>query len=201
MDRAVNFLLDFGCTTNLLSDRMFDALPSKDKVGVETYTEEQGTLADGSCILFYGIIELTERVRDQVIQETFIISQVRENVILEKLFLKRHECHIDFSKSAMLMAGKELTCIDKFGRPLVRGVQVVRNCTVPGRSRVTIYCRVNNRQISGLGVVEGAHDRILLASSLNQLTARGEILVQCVNFFTESVKLLARFMLGRFHSI
>jgi len=151
VDRAVNFLLDSGCTTNLLGDRVFDALPSKDKVGVEPYTEEQGTLADGSCILFYGIIELTERVRDQVIQETFIISQLRENVILEMLFLKRHECHIDFSKSAMLMADKELTCIDKSGRPLVGGVQVVQNCTVPGHSRVTIYCKVNNSQISGLG--------------------------------------------------
>jgi len=27
------------------------------------------------------------------------------------------------------MAGKELICVDKFGRLLVGGVQVVRNCT------------------------------------------------------------------------
>jgi len=77
----------------------------------------------------------------------------------------------------MLMAGKELTCVDKFGRPLVGGVQVVRNSAILGRSRATIHCRVNNSQISGLGVVEGAHNRIQLASSLNQLNVRGETLV------------------------
>ena len=86
-------------------------------------------------------------------------------------FSKRHGCHIDFSKSAMVMAGGELACVDKFGRPLVGGVQVVQNCTIPGPSCATIHCRVNSRRISGLGVVEGAHDRIQLASSLNQLTA------------------------------
>jgi len=101
----------------------------------------------------------------------------------------------------MLMAGRELACVDKFGRPLVGSVQVVPNCIIPGRSQATIHCKVNNQHISELGVVEGAHDGIELASSLNQLTTRGEILVQRVNSFTESVKLPAGFMLGRFHSV
>jgi len=80
-------------------------------------------------------------------------------------------------------------------------VQVVRSCTILGRSHATIHCRVNSKQISRLGVVEGAHDRIQLASSLNQLTARGEILVQCVNPFMKLVKLPAGSMVGRFHSV
>jgi len=54
------------------------------------------------------------------------------------------------------MAGRELACIDRFGRPLVGGVQVVQRCTVPERSRATVCCRVNCREISDLGVVEGA---------------------------------------------
>jgi len=101
----------------------------------------------------------------------------------------------------MLMGDRELTCVKKFGRLLVRGLQVVRNCTIPGRSRATIHCRVNNSQISGLRVVEGAHERIQLASSLNRLTEPGEILVQCVNLFTEPVKIPAGSMLGHFHFV
>jgi len=108
---------------------------------------------------------------------------------------------MDFHKSAVLMAGKELSCVDKFGCPLVRGVQVVRNCTVPGRSRVTIHCRVNNRQLSGIGFVEGTHTRIQLASSLNRLTDQGEILVQCINPFSEPVTLSSGSLLGRFHTV
>jgi len=187
--RAVTFLLDTGCIMNFLSRRLVDSLPCKDKAGIEPHKGERGTLADTSCIPFYGIIELTGRVLDQAIRETFIISQLKEDAILRIPFLKQHRCHIDCSKSPMVMAGQELACVDKFGRPLVGGVQVVRNCTIPGRSWATIHCKVNNKQISGLGLVEGAHDRIQLASSLNWLTARGEILVQCVNPFTESVKL------------
>jgi len=80
-------------------------------------------------------------------------------------------------------------------------MQVVRNCMIPGRSQATIHCRVNNSQISGLGVVEGAHARIQLASSLNRLTEWGEILVQCVNPFSEAVKLPSGSVLGRFYSV
>jgi len=39
-------------------------------------------LADRSCIPFYGMIELTGRVHDQVISEIFIVSQLKENAIL-----------------------------------------------------------------------------------------------------------------------
>jgi len=199
--KAATFLLDSGCTTSLISRQLFDTLSAKVSSELEPYDGEYGTLADGSCIPFYGIIELTGRVRNQAIQETFIVSQLKENAILEMPFLKRHRCCIDFNKSAMLMGDRELACVDRFGGPLVGGVQVVRSCTIPGRSRPTIHSRGNSSQISGLGVVEVAHDRIQLASSLNRLTARGEILVQCVNPFTESVKLLAGSMLGRFHSV
>jgi len=101
----------------------------------------------------------------------------------------------------MLMGDRELACVNKFGRPLAGGVQVVRNCTIPGRSRATIHCRVNNSQISGLGVVESAHTRIQLARSCNWLIEREEILVQCVNQFSEAVKLLSGSVLGHFHSV
>jgi len=71
-----------------------------------------------------------------VISETFIVSQLKEDTILGMSFLKQYKCHIDFSKLAVIMAERELACVDRFGRPLVGEVQVVRCCTVPGRSRV-----------------------------------------------------------------
>jgi len=199
--KAVTFLLDSGCTTNLVSHQLFDTLSAKLRGEMEPYNGECCTLADGSCILFDGIIELTGRVRDQTIQEMFIVSQLKEDAILGMSFLKRHGCHIDFSKSAIVMSGRELACVNKFGRPLVGDMQVVWNCTILGCSRATIYCKVNNSQLTRLGVVEGKHYRIQLASSLTQLSARGEILLQCVNPFTESVKLPAGSMVGGFHSV
>jgi len=80
--KAVTFLLDSGCNTNLLSKRVFDAVPSKMRKELAPYTGEPGTLADGSRIPFYGVVELPGRVRDQAIQETFILSQLTEDAIL-----------------------------------------------------------------------------------------------------------------------
>jgi len=80
--KAATFLLDTGCITNLLSRRLFDTLNARDWANLAPYEGEHGTLADGSCIPFYGMIELTGRVRDQVISETFIVSQLKEKAIL-----------------------------------------------------------------------------------------------------------------------
>jgi len=116
-------------------------------------------------------------------------------------FLKRHRCYINFNKLAVVMAGRELACVHRFGRPLVGGVQVVQRCTVPGRSRATVRCRVNYREISKLGVVEGALGGVQLANSLIRLDERGEFLVQCVNPFTEPVEFSAGSLVGKFHSV
>jgi len=117
------------------------------------------------------VVELMRRVRNQTIWETFIVSQLKEDAILEMPFLKRHKCHIDFSKSAVVMAEHELTCVDKSGRPPSgrRAGSTELYDTWPLLHHYSL--QVNSRRISGLGVVEGDHDRIQLASSLNLLSA------------------------------
>jgi len=81
------------------------------------------------------------------------------------------------------------------------GVQVVQDCTVPGRSQPTFRCRVNCKGIADLGVVAGTHGAIRLANSLNWLDCRQELLVQCINPFTEPIRLSAGALVGKFHSI
>jgi len=46
-----------------------------------------------------------------VIHESFIVSQLKKEAILEMPFLEKHQCHIDFEKSAVVMAEKELVCV------------------------------------------------------------------------------------------
>jgi len=116
-------------------------------------------------------------------------------------FLQRHGCHIDFSKSVMVMGHKELTCVDKLGRPLAGGVQVVQSCTIPGHSRVTVHCKVDGGYSSRLGVVESMQGRIRPAHSLNRLTRRGEIWGQYINPFPESVNLPSGSVLVQFYPV
>jgi len=98
------------------------------------------------------------------------------------------------------MGDRELACVDNFGRPLAGRVQVVRSCTIPRHSRATVHCKVDGGYLSRLGVVQSMHARIQPARSLNRLTGRGEIWVQCVNPFPESINLPPGSALGRFHS-
>jgi len=63
--KPAHFLLDSGCTTNILSRQFFDTLGVAIKRRLAPYEGGPGTLADGSCIPFCGIIELAGRVRDQ----------------------------------------------------------------------------------------------------------------------------------------
>jgi len=199
--KPAHFLLDSGCTTNILSRQFFDTLGVAIKRRLAPYEGSPGTLADGSCIPFCGIIELAGRVRDQNIQETFIVRQLNEDAILGMPFLQRHGCHIDFSKSVMVMGHKELTCVDKLGRSLAGGIQVVRSCTIPGHSWVPVHCKVDSGYSSGLGVVESMHGRIRPTHSFDRLTQWGEIWVQYINPFPESVNLLSGSALGQFYPV
>jgi len=199
--KPAHFLLDSGCTTNIRSRQFFDTLRVAIKKRLAPYEGGHGTLADGSCIPFCGIIELAGCVRNQPIQETFIVGQLKEDAILEMPFLQRHGCHIDFSKSVMVMGNKELICVDKLGRSLAGEIQVVWSFTIPGRSRATVHCKVDGGCSSGLVVVESTHGRIRPAHSLYRLTERGEIWVQYINPFPESVNLLSGSALGQFHPV
>jgi len=82
-----------------------DTLSARNRASLEPYEGEHGTFADGSCIPFYGVIEWTGRVCDQVISETFIVSQLKKDAILGMQFLKRYRCHINFNKMAVVIAG------------------------------------------------------------------------------------------------
>jgi len=66
----------------------------------------------------------------------------------------------EFLESAVMMAEKKLACVATFGRPLVGGVQVVRGSMVSRLSQATLNCRVNCKEITGLGVVERTHGAI-----------------------------------------
>jgi len=141
--KPAQFLLDTGCTTNLLSCRFFDTLSAQIRNRLEPYKGDHGTLADGSWITFYGIIELPGSFHDRTIQETFLVGQLQEDAILGMPFLQRHSCRIDFGISAILMGDQMLSCVDKFGRPLTGEEPIVRTCTMTGHSRGTVRRKVD----------------------------------------------------------
>jgi len=72
-----------------------------------------------------------------VFYETLIVSHLEEDAILGMPFQEKQKQHMDFQKSVVVMSGKKLACMDKFGRPLVGGVEVVRDNMIPVCSQAT----------------------------------------------------------------
>ena len=62
MGRPVQFLIDTGCTSNLLSRHVFDRLPTEMKNRLQERTDH-GMMADGSPLEFYGLLTLPVRIR------------------------------------------------------------------------------------------------------------------------------------------
>jgi len=73
--KTFTFLLDSRCTTNLLSRWLSDTHSARDKAGMEQYDGEHGMLAGGSCIIFYGIVELHRIVKGILTKNNINFSQ------------------------------------------------------------------------------------------------------------------------------
>ena len=196
----VQILVDTGCTTNLLTKRVFDRLPTALKQQLEP-SNSHGVMADGTKMPFHGLIRLVLKIRHYSTEETFVVGQIDEDVILGMPFLARHECSIDFHKQVLQLGGKELQCTDRLGRPLACNVQVHRNIDIPPKQEVTVVGKVPESLTDLPGVIEGGSEPILLATTLNQPGQRGLVLLRCLNPTDRAIRLKAGSVLGRWSAV
>ena len=198
--RPAQFLLDTGCTTNLLGKHVFDRLPERVRTQREEYAKH-GLLADGTRLPFYGIIKLDIRLRQVKTQETFIISQINEDAILGMPFLVERKCAMDFQRPVLKLDGQEVRCTDRQGRLLVNRIQAVRGEVIPPESEKTILCRVTSRNYCPVGLVEALPEGVPLAASLNQPNDKGQVLVRCLNPSGEPIELRSRTVVGTYTGV
>lgn len=150
----LQFLVDTGCTTNLLSKRVFDQLPPEVRETMQDCAR-QGYLADGSPLPFFGVIRLVGRIRSVPTEVDLVVSQISEDVILGMPFLEAHGCLVNFGKATIRLAGQDLACNDREGRRLRTLVQVLRQQHIPPQSEKLLVARVTARNYGPLGLVEG----------------------------------------------
>ena len=88
-------LVDTGCTTNLLAKRIFDQLPQKTQATNQEYAAH-GIMANGARLAFSGLIKTDFRVRQHHGEETFVVGDIDEDVVLGMPFLAKHDCQLNF---------------------------------------------------------------------------------------------------------
>ena len=195
------FLVDSGCTTNILSKRIFDRLPEAVRRGLQAHQTDAGLLVDGSRITLMGTIRLMVRVRAHQSEEIFWVSKIREDGILGMPFLTERHCSIDFSQQRLAIGDYEAQCTDRFGRSLAASVQLVKAVEIPAGCEKLVLCHVPMVTSTELGVVSGQCLTVNLAASLNQLDKDRRLLVRCLNWGSGPIRLPAGRFVGLFSCI
>ena len=68
-----------------MSKRVFDKLDKATREAREEYASH-GVLADGTNMPFFGLVNVTLKIRHFVTEETFVMCQTNEDVILDMPF-------------------------------------------------------------------------------------------------------------------
>ena len=126
----MQFLVDAGCTTNLLFTHVLDRLPEREKSGLEE-NDSHGIMVNETQLQFHGVLRLPLQVRDVKAEEVFVVSHINDDAILGTPFLVAHNCAMEFNQPIVQIDGKKLKCIDRHGRLLVSSVQVTHELVVP----------------------------------------------------------------------
>ena len=191
---ALHYLIDTGCSLNLLSKRIFDLLPVKVTRGLQSSEIKSGTLADGSGLEFYGQVELNGRIRSETAEITFIVADIEPDAILGMPFLRDSQCQVNCADSVVELNKKRLSCTNQHGVDFNSKVQLVADITVPPRTEQMINCRLVNVICKPLGMITN-HDTavnrgLAVAASLHACD-KDVMPIRCINPMDRAVTLLA----------
>ena len=194
------YLVDTGCNTNLVSKRVFDRLPKhiqEQRMECDTH----GQMADGTRLPFYGVVQIPIRVRDVKKEKIFVVRQINEDAILGMPFLARYDCNVDFARPVVTIGERELVCTDRFRRLMASRVQTIRKTTIPPRTDVALSCRLTSHNHAPEGLIKSLSDQVVLANNINRPSARGDVIVRCINPTNQPLELAAGRTIGTFTSI
>ena len=101
----VQILVDTGCTTNLLSKKVFDKLDKATRETIEPH-ESYGIMASGAKMPFFGLIRTSLRIRHFATEEAFVVGKSDDHLVLGMSFLTKEGCSLDFRKGVLELQGK-----------------------------------------------------------------------------------------------
>ena len=201
----VLFLIDGGCTLNLLASRVFEKLFPDCKHSLEPFQHQVGKLADGSSLQFLGKLNLTGRLRSEFVKISFVIADIDLEAILGMPFLQSQDCHVRFADSILSINGRQLPCTDRHGIELASKVQVIHNVIIPPYTEQLVPCKLSNPISSDIGMVEScstaASSEIALAASIHSIDRGGKVLARCVNPCGWPISLRSGSLIGRCNSV
>ena len=147
-------LVDMGCTTNLLAKKVFDQLPQRIQATKEEYVAH-GIMANGARLAFSDLVQADFRVRQHHGDETFVVGDIDEDVILGMPFLAKHRCQLNFQRNTLTLQDQELSCTDRQGHALFSRIQTCHKLEIPPGQETNMLARTTIQPFAPLGIAEG----------------------------------------------
>ena len=194
----VQYLVDTGCSDNVLSRALFNQLPRS--VQAELVVDQTSArMADGTGLLIYGSVTLPCRIRTVQIPISFRVANITDDAILGMRFLNDNKCSILMDKGMLLLSDQPLPCVDRTGHPITNRVQVVQQATIIPGEEAQLICRVTTSPRSNIGLIEHFAEKdpgVLLAATVAKTDAKGRLVARCLNTSCKPVTLKAGALIG-----
>ena len=195
------FLLDTGCTFNIISRQLFERLTPRIQSQLRP-TTYHGITDSGSPLPLHGMITLSGRLRTVPFTAEFAVADIAQEAILGISFFTKNECGFSFKEAQFCLKGNMLKCVDKSGKSLVSDVQVLQAVTIPASTEHHVKCRVRDVCSTSLGLVERRADSpVLIAPTLHDLVSTQLITIRCLNLSASPVTLQAGSRLAQYVSL
>ena len=199
----LQYLLDSGCSGNVMSRSLFNRLPGGIKAWLQP-DNSQASMADGSGLLIYGVITLSCRVRTVQTRVTFKVANITDDAILGMTFFKENRCSLLMDKGFLAIQDQLLPCTNRCGAMLSNKVQVASTVVVPPGAEAQLVCRLTSPPAANTGLVEHFSEndpKVVIAATLTQLNQQGKFLVRCLNPRQTPITLRAGTTLGTYTPI
>ena len=199
----LQYLLDSGCSGNVMSRSLFNRLPGGIKARLQP-DNSQASMADGSGLLIYGVITLSCRVRTVQTRVTFKVANITDDAILGMTFFKENRCSLLMDKGFLAIQDQLLPCTNRCGAMLSNKVQVASTVVVPPGAEAQLVCRLTSPPAANTGLVEHFSEndpKVVIAATLTQLNQQGKFLVRCLNPRQTPITLRAGTTLGTYTPI
>ena len=155
-NRNVEWLVDTGCTTTLLSKKIFERMHPDEQPELSPY---RGTLisADGSTIKVLGQAEFNVQIGTKAVQHSIIVAEITNEGLLGMDFLQSHGMILDFARGKIILEGQEILAHCRTGITRTCRVMTAEHTIIPAGSRTLIEARTAKPLAVGDWLIEPLH--------------------------------------------
>ena len=195
----VDWLVDTGCTTTIVSARVFNALHPEDRPNLQTF-DGKLTSVDGSDVKVLGRAVVNIKIGPKSIRHRVIVADVLNQGILGVDILQQHKMTLNFATKTLQSDDCDIKLKCQAGTFRACRVSVSEHTVIPAGSRTVLRAKASKPLADGSWLIEPLHrtpGEKLLFTAKSLVEGRGTFVpVEVLNPTEEDICLYRHTNLG-----